>query len=121
MRKFTPTEIDLAKKIAEKEGKEIEYGDCFAFLDNIHLMLSKDKPEMHDVAVPLWQEHDCLEWLRKKVSGTHLISLEIPHEKERACCIFDPSVSDQREYIYLGKTLLEALLRAILEILSDEK
>ena len=67
MRKFTPTEIDLCKKIAEKERNETVSVDYW--LDR------NGKPELASgyvsqrastLFIPLWQEHDCLEFLKEK-------------------------------------------------------
>lgn len=80
MREFTDIEIQLCKKIAEKEKKEIIEGDWVAvgFQGNytIELIIGSTPPraDEHDNrkllrasnCIPLWQEHDCLGWLREK-------------------------------------------------------
>lgn len=112
MRTFTKTEIDLCKKIAEKKRKEIKYGDYFEFNGNLHLMLSKDKPEMHDVAIPLWQEHDCLEWLREKGKYFKLSYYEEDIQYWEVQTIIDA---------FCSKTPLEALLQAVLAVMEKKK
>jgi len=75
MRKFTKTEVDLCKKIAEKERKGVYWGDWYYSpnADEIYLWNNKAMMSRQEI-IPLWQEHDCLEWLREKKWRNYQIS-----------------------------------------------
>ena len=96
MRKFMPTEIDLCKKIAEKEMVDLKIGMYVyrKFDDSVQLIcrLDEENKDIHTAVpktedsetkniglgrmywnnleggwlTPLWQEHDCLEFLRER-------------------------------------------------------
>jgi len=119
MRKFTPTEIDLCRKIAEKERRKVDIGDFF--IDTFykkkefvacHTKLFTDD-FVKEFGIPLWQEHDCLEWLREK-GFIHLLI----HQDRNQCLIrdgrFGKYITDKS-----GKTPLEALLRAVLAVMEE--
>ena len=120
MRKFTKTEIDLCKKIAEKDFKEITYGDYYSHGDGAwHLCDGhKLKKALDEIGViPIWQEHDCLEWLRERNwVNCHFYPVENRVEWSIVRKPFKWSADDQ--IIQQGKTHLEALLRAVLAILE---
>ncbi len=134
MRKFTSTEIDLCKKIAEKERMQINKGDWIIEIDRAdipllvidiqleYLTLSLGYESTHRVlskrkeVVPLWQEHDCLEWLREK--GYRVMTDEDLTESDpfKAKCY---GHGGKRAYYRYGKTPLEALLRAVLAVMEE--
>lgn len=116
MRKFTKTEIDLCKKIAEKERREIEVGDTY-LLEGKPILCAYSNGGWHkrmekDI-IPLWQEHDCLEWLREKryriefYWNDYGIRIELHHDERNS--VF----SDRKK-----QTPLEALLRAVLAVME---
>lgn len=112
MRTFTPTEIDLCKKIAEKERKEITKGDYYSYQDKIYLR-SMPFMETEDVAggIKIWQEHDCLEFLDKTKDIT--IRICSYPETEEASIEYD-------DVNYYGDTVLEALLKAVLVVMEGK-
>ena len=63
MRQFTDKEIELCRKIAERDFKEVVYGDYYADENNIWYLCDgaelKHSLDTIDI-IPLWQEHDCL-------------------------------------------------------------
>ena len=138
--KFTKEEISLCKQVAEKYRRVVEEGDYLSFIDKTWLVYHTTGPWIsvisrgakHAISTnlddknewfPLWTISDCLEFLRDKVSGAHLVTLEVSSKEGNdkcACCIFDPSACDQKEYIFLGKTPLEACLKAVLALLWEK-
>jgi len=134
MRKFTPTEIDLCKKIVEKERKEIQRGDWVADeLENICLVEKRFKTlltinEDGDCAqygylddlnvVPLWQEHDCLEWLREKGFEEFYVDRFCDGKVEAYGWHKDTFGKIDKQK---GKAPLEALLRAVLAVMKEAK
>lgn len=120
MRKFTDTEIDLCKKIAEKERRKITKGDYYSYQDKIYLR-SMPFMETEDVAegIKILQEHDCLEWLRKKkYRMADMCEGGVIH------VVFAPKRLghiDVRELIETqSKTTLEALLHAVLAVMEKK-
>jgi len=115
MRQFTPKEIEICKKVAEKERKEIKRGDWYLYDGEIHLWDIRYKMSDDDRGkpnpVPLWQEHDCLEWLDKAKDITL-----------RICSHPDAHLAEVEydDKIYYGSTPLEPLLRVILAILEEK-
>lgn len=136
MRTFTPTEIDLCKKIAEKKACVylLGEGDYFIYEDpdrksgwsNPTLNVNDYEPEYgYGKNVPLWQEHDCLEFLREKyvwlktVTSNGFIGEEgcprlVIKPFGRVECL--PKHGSKK--LYVGKTPLEALLRAVLAVME---
>lgn len=121
MPKFTNEEIQLCKLIAEKERKEIGFGDWFydeGFIRKIgihvHAMILEE--EMSD-KIPLWTLADAIEWLRER--GYIRAIIEIDWKKKATIARFyggKKIVSAQIE-----KTPLEACLKAVLAILEEKK
>lgn len=122
MRTFTKTEIDLCKKIAEKDFKEITYGDYYSHGDGAwHLCDGhKLKKALDEIGViPLWQEHDCLEWLREKRFNIQFNFYG--EEWELRIYISGKSWHKyEAQYQRKGKTPLEALLRAVLSVMEEK-
>lgn len=145
MRKFTDTEIDLCKKIAEKERRKITEGDwllkdgeiglvqnikidsvfnewLITLLINSEEILPSGCIKQDDIdIIPLWQEHDCLEWLMERgfyierlgQDDECLWSLEI-HEFD------DMGIVKGTKGIYGGKSKLEPCLRAVLAVMEED-
>lgn len=132
MRTFTPIEIDLCKKIAKKYRRKIFKGHLFALecdkspflIDNYEYWREGDKIFEYQAArvsntykkdewFPLWQEHDCLEWLREKGWDFGKINWN-PDDIYYVWIHHYNNVSHERD----GKTLLEALLRAVLAVME---
>ena len=125
MREFTAKEIELCKKIAEKDFKEITYGDYYSHGDGAWYLCDghklKHALDTIDV-IPIWQEHDCLIWLRKrqwKIEYWHENFSRDWIEIGIVCCFPDPDLQDKKIF-RKGKTVLEILQSFILAIL-DEK
>jgi len=138
MRQFTPKEIEICKKIAERERKEIKGGDYVIFDKEQYMVVRGEfqissfvgvahekifvslywatvdsgKLTVHtNRCLPLWQEHDCLEWLDKAKDITL-----------RICSHPDAHLAEVEydDKIYYGSTPLEPLLRVILAILEEK-
>ena len=148
MRKFTTKEIELCKKIAEKEEKELKCGDWIiphsyggqpsivlrVEPDGKHYAFTPDdkKGEHYilgfiDMNFPIWQEHDCLIWLKKKSWRILDVYCGLKKPKDGwnvAIIPWDGKVSDidgRRDVKeFEAKTFLEALLRAVLAILEEK-
>jgi len=131
MRTFTDTEIDLCKKIAEKaeKGKTNEEmnpiymtkGDWYYDEKEKRVRLYNGRGLNFLGALtiewlPLWQEHDCLEWLRKK--GMLIKSAYDVHDGFMLYTNFF-NFSDSSKKGFHGKTPLEALLRAVLAVMEE--
>jgi len=129
MRQFTPKEIEICKKVAEKERKEIKRGDWYLYDGEIHLWDIRYKMSDDDRGkpnpVPLWQEHDCLEWLRghgfsiiqaceHPMSHQWLVEIN-PYESPAYKIMGRESFDARGEF-----SLLEALLKAVLAILEEK-
>ena len=119
MRKFTDIEIDLCKLIAEKERRYISKGDYYIYNNKLKLY-NPPNSNLNDVVnmnidfIPLWQEHDCLEFLVGK-------NIDIFIEWTQDHWWVGIAEKDQLPHMStLELSLLEALLRAILEILDNE-
>ena len=126
--KFTDIEIDLCRKIAEKHRKEIKYGDWFYWeyggtqpaLCNdggtLHYQRYKNKKK----SFPLWTISDCVLWLKERYDDVNLMSIQD---------IWEIQVYDAYNRVHYpkllkdikGKTPLEALLKAVLAVLKEEK
>ena len=135
MRNFTPTEIDLCKKIAEKERRPINKGDWVTEIDRAdipllvidiqleYLTLSLGYESTHRVlskrkeVVPLWQEHDCLEFLRRQ---PNLKMLKLISDYQQLKWFVIMMDGQYKEKTNSGKALLEALLRAVLAVMEEK-
>ena len=138
MREFTKTEIDLCKKIAEKEKRKLGIGDylydkvekCICLVTDFcgifPFALSEDGKKQRDDFFdddrewfPLWQEHNCLGWLRERNwVNCHFYPVENRVEWNIVRKPFKWSADDQ--IIQQGETRLEALLRAVLAVMEDK-
>jgi len=142
--KFTKTEIDLCKQIAERHRKELDVGDWFyvKMSDSdepyIGCVTNTDKdrerPRLWDcydasfeiaIVIPPWTISDCLEFLRerKRIDGEIRLAY-IDHHDKYFAHIFEEDASAIRTKIILvesGKTPLEALLKAVLAVLEEKK
>jgi len=144
MRNFTPTEIDLCKKIVKKERRRVDEGDWYLCdstdVDPTVYLAGITSEEVNVVGIPLWQEHDCLEWLREEgemgwwnlFRGENLDDIAEPilEDSYRFECQYiryiDKSekgnckqpVIDTVER--MGKTPLEALLHAVLAVMEGK-
>ena len=132
MRQFTKQEIDLCKKIAEKSlsRKRLDDGDYFfckvfgkegIFLVSDMLSVDWHKTIREDKkAIFLWQEHDCLEWLRGKgYIIAFVVDLGAICPKHRNI-ISITICGRERAKTYYGKTPLEALLRTVLAVMEGK-
>jgi len=113
---FTYKEIELCKLIAEKERKEIKYGDYYSYGDDAgylcdSLILKKALKKVSPI--PLWTLSDAIEWLTKKPD---LHTLEIIGDFIN----LGWNVILNWKSTENGKTPLEACLKAILAILNEE-
>lgn len=130
--KPTKTEVGLCRQIAEKYRKSIEYGDWFlnawgkiscacGYAYPVHRPVRKEyeNPKW----IPLWTIEDCLEFLREKGyrgrldedEDVELINKTIGLDPFSVSCYGHKS---KRSFFRYGKTPLEALLKAVLEVLN---
>ena len=119
MMKFTKEEISLCKQVAERYRKEIKYGDWFYWeyggtqpaLCNdggtLHYQRYKNKKK----SFPLWTPSDCLEFLGEKFER-----LRFCDDKKFEVQIWLPDGF----YYHIGKTPLEAYLKAVLAVLEED-
>ena len=130
MRTFTSTEIDLCKKIAEKEKRKKERGDWVKIGGKIQLVtnsyddyfFSGDGQWQQGRGTLIWQEHDCLEWLRKKKYEVNLHffnhlgkwMIQLWDYKSTQACYSDYDKENK------NSTILEALLRAVLAVMEGK-
>lgn len=119
MRTFTIAEIDLAKKIAEKDFKEITYGDYYSHGDGAwHLCDGHKLKHALDTidVVPLWQEHDCLEWLKRR--GWSITIKHYRADTEWQVSVQVHTVVNSKDAC--APTELSALLRAVLAVMEGK-
>ncbi len=121
MRKFTKAEKDLCKKIAEKKACVFLIGEGDYYLwgngQFVKLCTGKLHDEFHEGEfIPLWQEHDCLKWLRKRCKHHVLL---IHEEDEAEWWGWFDEYHETQQYDK-GKTPLEALLRVVLAVMEEK-
>jgi len=140
-RQFTDEEIKNCRKIAEKgERKTVEYGDwCYSEIywpghgdrdkidpKRVGLWRSHLPADENTAHTPLWQEHDCLEWLRKEYVPLIITTRDDAYAQKsgwRWQVVWgNPHAIDEKPWdgCFNAPTLLEALLRAVLAILEEK-
>ena len=111
--KFTKEEISLCKQIAERHKKKIGYGDWYVNYDSkVRIKTFSGKGYREEESMLLWTISDCLEFLGEKF------------ERLRFCD--DGKVEVQiwlsdGFYYHIGKTPLEACLKAVLAVIKEVK
>jgi len=134
MIKFTKEEISLCKKVAKKHRKEIKYGDWYISIDSrMYLWLSSspfnkdfvntcEPQNQADKIIPLWTISDCLEFLRERNWCLYKLIEWLGGEKFQ-CSIINSSdnLGGRNCFDRLGKTPLEACLKAVLAVLEEGK
>ena len=143
MRKFTPTEIDLCKKIAEKERKKLKLGDwmvikypsSYGNIEPVTLFDTKwvespnrfpDTPAVYNCSTdcyhkdffPLWQEHDCLAFLSKQYEEVSIETYD--GKKWESSAYIRVKKKDAPVIAEVGDTPLECLLRAVLAVMEGK-
>jgi len=124
MREFTPTEIDLCKKIAEKEKREVESGDWYLLEKDIILCAYSNKGwhrRMEKDITPLWQEHDCLEWLLER--GFYIERLGQDDDYAWSLEIYeldDLGMVKESKRAFGGESKLEPCQRAVLAVMEEK-
>ena len=149
MMKFTKEEISLCKQIVEKHRKEVVQGDWIVNSKNKRLLVSGvelwkiQRPGLeHTMAydldpvdrledaivtldeqikeyIPLWTISDCLEFLKKRGYRVTLFDEDlVASESFHAKCYGHKS---KEAFYNFGKTLLVALLKAVLAVLEEGK
>ena len=129
MREPTKEEINLFKQIAKKYRKGIDYGDWYwhEVDEDVFLHSTKEKyPYVADAErayiIPLWTISDCLEFLEEKTTDWSL-DKDIDREGRQTGKFsfwWMPSPKYKDNY-RLGKTKLEACLKAVLAVLEEKE
>jgi len=126
MRQFTDKEIELCRKIAKKERKIIRHGDYYWFteltsINRLRLMnIASAKIEGAKEMLPIWQEHDCIEFLIRKGYGKILNFIN--YEKKGQWTFTAENFILETPYNKTrgeGETPLEALLSAVLAMMEE--
>lgn len=138
MREFTPTEIELCKKIAEKEKREIKWGDWIYYesefgsgnvwfvndTEGNKLSCENEDSEIFVFpkdAIPLWQEHDCLEWLMER--GFYIERLGQDDDYSWSLEIYeldDLGMVKEIKRAFGGESKLEPCQRAVLAVMEEK-
>jgi len=131
--KFTKEEISLCKQVAEKQWKEIEYGDWIQHEGRKERVVLVDADIMIEISdayidkahiIPLWTISACLQFLRERnfvyTCSDHqglLPRVKFPTAVE----IARPTKSYRGKSLFHGKAPLEACLKAVLAVLEEGK
>lgn len=126
---FTREEIKLCKQVAGKHRKPIEYGDWYyskhlkeVLLQSPFINVVRDREIINrdKNIIPLWTISDCLEFLEEKERSYRLENSNThAYGKYYFACFMPSNHPDRRHGIYkYGKSVLEACLKAVLEILE---
>ncbi|MCK4759334.1 MAG: hypothetical protein KAT69_04765 [Candidatus Aminicenantes bacterium] len=127
MREFTSTEVNLCKKIAEKEKRKVVVGDFF--IDTFdkkkefvacHTKLFTDE-FIEEFGIPLWQEHNCLEWLLER--GFYIERLGQDDECLWSLEIYeldDMGIIKGTRSTFEGESKLEPCLSAVLAVMEEK-
>ena len=112
--KFTKEEISLCKQVLGGHKKEIEFGDWYyeTDLEDIFLCEEINGQYVFPNLIPLWTISDCLEFLKEKF---HILALRADDKFECELYLKTHSCSE------VGKTPLEACLKAVLAVLEEKK
>ena len=120
--KFTNEEISLCRQVAKRYRKEIEYGGWFLNEGGFAKVWPyRENCERIDV-IPLWTISDCLEFLDKYTTDWSL-DKDVDREARQTGKFsfwWMPSPKYKDNY-RLGKTPLEACLKAVLAVLEEGK
>lgn len=135
MREFTAKEKELFKKIAEKKKKKIGSGDYalinlprlgeqVVLIDSSWELQEKGiynylVDEVYPDYIPVWQEHDCLKWLRRKM---YWARIDIDEYHATKVWLFSKKMvlpNWEMYPCYLGNSPLEALLRTVLAVMEE--
>ena len=131
MIKFTKEEISLCKQVAERYRKKVEEGDWVAVgfqgdYSTIELVIGstppradkKDNRELFRAGncIPLWTISDCFEFFFQK--GWQL---EEFFKNGAGTFSFHVNKGEEDYHFEIGKTPLEACLKAVLAVLEEGK
>ncbi|NVM21404.1 MAG: hypothetical protein HWN68_06455 [Desulfobacterales bacterium] len=127
---FTKKEISLCKQVAERHGKEIDYGDWYwdeglkkAVVQSVKLAHLQDDPYFIKNCFPLWSISDCLEFLRER--GLWIIGLQQDEDEFSfgfaATDDLGMRIIEETATWADGETPLEACLKAVLAVLEVKK
>ena len=122
MNKFTSTEIDLCRQVAEYFHKPIEYGDWYSWNREVTLALfNSDLGEKQlwkgQPRIPLWSLSDCLLWLEEK-GYRYILHF---YDKREFHFSYGRDDTGQWSDVDVSDTPLKACLRAVLSILKEGK
>ncbi|KKL27300.1 hypothetical protein LCGC14_2386530 [marine sediment metagenome] len=120
--KFTKEEISLCKQVAEKHRKKVGWGDWGLVDDQIHLydVITIEKATVEKGIIPLWAISDCLDWLQEKTYELGDERMDLYLRGKKWHCYPWVRCVKETEWHEEGKTLLEALLRAVLAVLEEK-
>ena len=117
--KFPEKEISLCKQVAEKHRKEIGEGDWVVHVNSDHPTLVRDKESIlylnNKFQLPLWTISDCLEFFFQK--GWQL---EEFFKNGAGTFSFHINKGEEDYHFEVGKTPLEACLKAVLAVFDEE-
>ena len=127
MIKFTKEEISLCKQVMEKHRKDIEYGDWYwSTSHNKPLIVIaggfRADEQKHFGVFKIWTISDCLEFFEEK--GFNHIYGFIHFKDGTWTFTAENSIEDNQYKRTRGEkasTLLEACLKAVIEVLKNEK
>jgi len=119
---WTKREINNSKRIAELgERKEIGHGDWYLNKKVDIPCLWKSTPPFeykHINIIPLWDWHDCREWLKKREYRLFQLHEEFVTRDMKICLC--GKTSDYHIEI-IGKTDTEAIQKCVIKVLEKEK
>jgi len=124
--KFTKDEISLCKQVAEKHRKAIKYGDWFySKKAKLYWVWEKTftRTDNLDNHFPLWTISECLEFLERRKILDWSIDKDLDKNGKltgNVCFWWELKSKKFEDNYTLGKTTLEACLRALLAVLEEE-
>ena len=125
MNKWSKEEISLCKQVAEEYKKPIEFGGWYTNRhDNILLHNNIDWGDLNISHkefgfIPLWTISDCLLWLDERYDDINIAKLGDEEWELETQDAFD-KVHHVNHVIKIGKTPLEACLKAVLAVLEEK-